>query len=75
MTKVLRGFGWTVHKAGDPEYQTQNDSGWAEKGTRPSQWQAIKDDPTIDQARLYTSAQRHVRADRRRILDSKEQSS
>ncbi len=72
MTKILRGFGWTVHKAGDPEYRTQNGGALSEKGTLPAQWEQIKDDPTIDQAQLYTSAQRHVRADKRRILDSKE---
>jgi len=41
VTKVLRGFGWTVHKAGDPEYQTENDSGWAEKGAVPEQWRIL----------------------------------
>jgi hypothetical protein len=71
VTKILRGFGWQAHKAGDPEWQTSNGHGWAEKGTLPEEWQAIKENPEIDQARLYTNAQSHRRADRRRILDSK----
>ena len=74
MTKVLRGFGWQVHRAGDPVYETQNGSGWAEKGSVPAEWEQIKQDPAIDAARLYTSAQKNVRADKRRILDSKEAS-
>lgn len=75
MTTTRRGFGWQVHKSGDPIWQTQNGSGWAEVGTLPAEWEAIKSDPTIDTARLYTSAQAQRRADRRRILDSKEQAS
>jgi len=67
----MRGFGWTVHKAGEPPYHTENGTGWSEKGTLPAEWQQIKDDPTIDQAQLYTSAQRRVRADKRRFLDNK----
>ena len=71
MTKVLRGYGFTVHKAGEPVYQTQNGHAWSEAGTLPAEWEQIKADPTIDQAQLYTNAQSHRRADRRRILDSK----
>jgi hypothetical protein len=69
--KTLRGYGWQLHRAGDPVYKTENGHGWAEAGTLPAEWQAIQDDPEIDQARLYTSAQAHRRADRRRVLDQK----
>ena len=66
MTRTMRGFGWQVHHAGDPIWQTQNGHGWAEKGSVPPEWDQIKSDPEIDAARLYTSAQQRVRADRRR---------
>jgi hypothetical protein len=72
--KTLRGFGWQVHKVGEPVWQTSNGHGWAEKGALPAEWQEIKADSEIDQARIYTSAQQRVRADKRRILDSKEAS-
>jgi predicted small secreted protein len=74
MARTMRGFGWQVHRAGEPVYRTENGHGWAEKGSVPPEWEQIKDDPTIDAAKLYTSAQQRVRADRRRILDSKEAS-
>lgn len=71
MTRTLRGYGFTIHKAGEPVYRTENGHAWSEAGTLPAEWEQIKSDPTIDQARLYTSAQAQRRADRRRILDSK----
>lgn len=71
MTRTLRGYGFTIHKAGEPVYRTENGHAWAEAGTLPTEWQAIKDNPEIDQARLYTSAQASRRADKRRILDRK----
>ncbi len=73
--KTMRGFGYTIHKAGEPVYNTQNGHAWSEAGTLPAEWEAIKEDPTIDQAKLYTNAQSHRRADKRRVLDTKEQAS
>jgi hypothetical protein len=75
MTRTLRGFGWQLHKAGEPPYRTENGHGWAEKGSVPAEWERIKSDPEIDAAKLYTSAQATRRADRRRVMDSKEQAS
>jgi len=71
MTRTLRGYGFTTHKVGEPVYRTENGRTWSEKGTLPEEWEQIKNDPTIDRAQIYTSAQAHRRADRRRILDSK----
>jgi hypothetical protein len=74
MTRTLRGFGFTTHKVGEPPYRTENGHAWSEQGTLPQEWEQIKQDPSIDTARLYTSTQASRRADKRRILDTKEAS-
>lgn len=68
MTKTVRGFTIRVHRSGDPAYVDEKQDTWAEKGTLPQEWGQVQQDPTVDQAQLYTSAQRHVRANRRRYV-------
>jgi hypothetical protein len=71
MAKIIRGFVIRAHQSGDPSYTDQKQKVWAEKGTLPEEWDQVKRDPQIDQAQIYTNAQSHRRADRRRILDQK----
>jgi hypothetical protein len=69
MTKIFRGFTIRVHRVGDPVYEDRKIDTWAEKGRLPGEWEQVKNDPDVDEAELYRSSQRRVRADRRRILD------
>lgn len=71
MTTVHRGFVIRTHQSGDPEYADQKQKVWAPAGQLPEEWDQVKQNPQIDQAQIYTNAQSHVRADKRRILDQK----
>jgi hypothetical protein len=71
MTTVYRGFTIRFHRTGEGKFQDNYQNTWAPAGETPSEWDQIKDDPEIDQAQLYKSSQRRVRADKRKILDRK----
>jgi hypothetical protein len=70
--KIVRGFTIRLHRTGTDKYQDEYQNVWAEAGQTPQEWNEVKQSPDVDQAQLYSSTQRRVRADKRRILDTKE---
>jgi hypothetical protein len=70
-TTTLRGFTIRFHRTGTDTYADHYRNVWAPAGETPQEWNEVKQNPEIDQAHLYRSSQRRVRADKRRILDRK----
>ena len=71
MAKSIRSFIINAHQVGEPSYRSKKQQVWCESGTVPQEWEQVKEDESIDQAQIYTNAQSHRRADKRRILDRK----
>jgi hypothetical protein len=69
--KTFRGFTIRLHRTGADKYQDEYQNVWAEAGQTPQEWDEVKQSPEVDRAQLYRSTQRRVRADKRRILDTK----
>ena len=71
MPKQLRSYIIESHQVGTNKYTTKKQQEWGIDGALPPEWRRVKEDPRVDQAQIYTNAQRRWRADRRRILDHK----
>jgi hypothetical protein len=64
--KVMRGYYIRVQRHGTV---SQLQHVWAIVPDLPAEWNAIKADPSVTQAELFSSTQRNKRADRRKILE------
>jgi hypothetical protein len=69
MTRTMRGFTIRLHRTDAEKYTDEYHDTWAEKGTLPVEWNQVTQDPTVERAQIYTSAQRHVRGNKRKFID------
>jgi hypothetical protein len=69
MTRTMRGFTIRLHRTDAEKYTDEYHDTWAEKGTLPTEWNQVTQDPTVERAQIYTSAQRHVRGNKRKFID------
>ena len=63
-----KGYDIRVQREGS-EWRAEKVQGWGYDGALPSEWQQIKQDPTVISAKMSPGYQRRWRADRRHIID------
>ncbi len=67
---LYKGYYIRLRRAGKPGWETQLTGPFlAPKGQLPAEWAAIRADAGVAWAEIFSSTQRHLRAQKRKIIE------
>ncbi len=68
MTRTVRGYDIRIQRTGE-NWMGEVKHAWSEKGVLPQEWEAVKQDPTVEKAVIHYGTERRKQSQKRNVLD------
>ncbi len=68
MTRTVRGYDIRIQRTGE-NWMGEVKHAWSEKGILPQEWEAVKQDPTVEKAVIHYGTERRKQSQKRNVLD------